>query len=102
MSKSFKFVYYLNAVILIIGLLYPIIQLLFGSTSLGEVLYKYYLVFILLSITFCVSFFVLNIYGAIKYRRYKMKYYTIAILFGAWIIWGMYQIAYGYLHDIVL
>lgn len=100
MNKSFRILYYLNVVFIVFTLLTPIIQLFTGSSSSDELLDKYDGFLILLSITFCVSFFALNVYGALKSKTYRVWYIMIAILFFMWIIWGTYQIVYGYVHNI--
>ena len=102
MNKIFKIIYFANVIIIVAALLTPIIELLIDNGSSDGLLLSYYAVSTILSITFCIVFFALNIFGALKYRAHRVRYYTIAFLSSVWIIWGTYQIVYGYLHDVSL
>ncbi len=101
MNKTFRVLYFFNVAIIIIALLSPIAELLFFSSS-ADLSLQYFAVLILLSITFCVTFFILNTYGALKYPLYRTRFLIIALLLCAWIILGIYQILYFYLNDISL
>ncbi len=102
MSKRFRILYLANPVVILLGLLYPIIKLVTDPSSLNGLHITYYAVFIMLSVTFCISFFGLNVYGALKHRAHRLRYYAVAIFLFAWIAWGTYQIVYAYMHDISL
>ena len=100
MSKRFWVFYTLNVATIFIGLLAPVVKLLANRSSSYQLQLGYYAVLIALSVTLCIPFLCLNIYGAVKCKRYRARYYSIAALLVAWIIWGIYQIVYAYLHDI--
>jgi uncharacterized membrane protein (DUF485 family) len=102
MSKKFRILYLANLAAILLGLLSPIIRLIADPLSLNVVLLRFYSVLILLSVTFCISFLGLNVYGALKYRPHRARYYAVGIFLLAWIIWGTYQIVYAYVHDISL
>ena len=99
MTKKFKIVYFTNLVIIIIALFTPIINLLSDAYYLDKMQIGYYAVFTMLSITFCASFFGLNIYGILKYKQYKYRYAMITILLSMWMIWGLFQVLNGFFHD---
>jgi hypothetical protein len=102
MSKTFRILYIVNLLIIVGGLLTPIFKMLTDVSSAHELLLGYYAVVTVLSVTFCISFFGLNLYGALKYRLHRTRYYIIAIFLCVWIIWGACQIAYGYAHGVAL
>lgn len=102
MKKIFKYIYFTNLVIIIIALLIPIVKLLFDNSYLDKIHIGYYAVLTLLSITICITFIGLNLYGLIKYKQHRWKYTVITILLLIWIIWGAYQIINGFFHGIVL
>lgn len=102
MSKIFRILYTINVVIIVLILLSPIVKLITDHSSVAVLSIGYYAVLLLLSVTFCVSFLGLNIYGALKYKMKRARYYTISIFISIWILWGIYQIVNGYLNDIAL
>jgi len=101
-SKAFNILYYTNAFIIVLALISPIINLLVDKGYSERIILGYYAVLILLAVTFCISFFVLNFYGALKYKRNRMRYIVVLSFIFLWIIWGSYQIIYGYLYDVTL
>jgi hypothetical protein len=98
-SGVFKILYVVNLTIIILALVTPIIE---ATTTTGEYNWqmKYYAVVVLLSITFCISFLGLNVYGFVRHGQYRIKYLWTTILISAWVLFGVYQLGYGYMHDI--
>ena len=101
MGKNIKIIYFVNFAIILIALFMPIMNLLLDSSYSNKIHTGYYAVFAILSITFCIPFFGLNLYGVLKYKE-KRAYVIITILLAIWIIWGIFQILNGYFHDISL
>jgi len=62
---------------------------------------QWHAVAITLSVTFCISLLGLNIYGAIKSKDHRMKYCTIAVILFAWVFWGVYQLVFAYIHEVI-
>lgn len=102
MKKIFRQVYLINLIIIIIGILTPIVKFLFDRSYLDKIIIGYYAVFTLLSITFCLTFLVMNLYGLLKDKQHRRRYLITTILLFIWIIWGTYQIFNGYYQNIVL
>jgi hypothetical protein len=102
MGKKFKVIYFTNLAIIIIALFTPIMNLLSDDSYSDTMLIGYYAVFTMLSITFCASFFALNIYRIHKDKQHKLRYTVITILMSIWIIWGTFQLFNGIIYDIVL
>lgn len=102
MNRRFSILYFGNLTIIIIALLAPVTNLLIHPSVSRVLTMQYYAVLIVLSVTFCISFLCLNIYGALKQQSQRSKYIAVIILLSLWIIWGAYQIIYGYQHEMSL
>lgn len=95
-NKLFKILYILNLLIIILILLFPIIENIFtykkittkdiGLPLLGSIL--------ILSVSFCVTFLLLNIWG-IKVKKNKPMFGIIILILLVWIIWGGYYLIKG-------
>jgi predicted nucleic acid-binding Zn ribbon protein len=101
MTKTFRLLYFANAAIIVLGLLSPLFAKYIRGEDNDASLMQWYAVAIVLSVTVCIPFLGLNVYGAVRYRRDRMKFSAVAILLSAWVFWGVYQFVYAYIHDIV-
>ena len=90
MKKGFKILYFVNLGIILLALLSPIVE---WTSHTAEYNWQmtYYAVVIGLSVTFCISFLGLNIYGITKYEQHRTKYLWITIFF-------LYGLSMGYIN----
>ena len=91
-GKIFKILYFLNLLIIVFGLLFPLVENVF---LLKEITFKdtglsLYGVLIILSISFCLSFLILNIWG-VMLRKNKLVYGVVTAILIIWIVWGLNQ-----------
>jgi heme/copper-type cytochrome/quinol oxidase subunit 4 len=98
MSWIFKILYVVNFAIIVSALLAPIVE---STVKTGDYDWQltYYGIVVLLSITFCISFLCLNVYGFVKDKQYRIRYFWIAIFISVWVIFGTYQLLYAYMHE---
>ena len=100
MSKVFKILYITNLLIIILSLLSPILE--WNTKADTNLELSYFATFIVLSITLCISFIGLNLYGLFKYKIHRKKFLIVTILMGIWIAVGVYQLVYSYVNNIIL
>jgi hypothetical protein len=99
MKKPFRIVYFANLVVILLALLSPLIE---WTTRFHDYNWamKYYAICVLLSVTFCVPFFGLNVYGSIADKQHRTIYLCAAVFVSGWIVSGVYQLVYAYSHEI--
>jgi hypothetical protein len=102
MIRGFKILYFVNLAIILFALSTPIIEHAFATWEYPWLIMKYYIVGIVLSVTFCVSFLCLNVYGVVKFQQHRVRYLLVVILMSVWIISGVYQWVYLFVHDVPL
>ena len=100
MKTSFKILYFLNLSILIFGLIWPFVKYIFNAIVYNEMLFEYWIILMLGSVTVCISFLILNIYGMIKYKHYSTRFLFAIILISVWMVTGIYQLLYVYINDV--
>lgn len=84
-KSVFAILYWINLLIIIGSLLSPIIIKLFDP-SVTETSLLYYSIFVLLGITFCVSFLGLNIWAIFGKKENRIVYAVVAIVMIVWVI----------------
>ena len=94
-SVIFKIVYIINLIIIIGALLYPIGMKLLLKTSLEELSLSYTFVILLLGVSFCISFLLINIWGIILNKSNRLYYIIAAVVLLIWVIWSILQFSYG-------
>jgi hypothetical protein len=102
MSAGFKLLYFLNLLVLVVALLLPIGELIGKDGSYDKMMFGYYVLLMAGSVTVCITFLLLNIYGLVKYKRYRARFLVATILDCGWIVVGSYQLVYAYMHDVVI
>ena len=100
MKTSFRILYFLNLSILVFALIWPITKYIFKAILFNEMLFEYWIILMLGSITVCFTFLILNIYGMIKYKHYSKRFLFAIILISVWMVTGIYQLFYVYINDI--
>ncbi|MFO7526853.1 MAG: hypothetical protein R6W68_15475 [Ignavibacteriaceae bacterium] len=100
MNKIFKILYFFNLFLLLVGLFSPIVKYFTYDNSQYDILYEYWLISMLTSITVCIPFFLLSIYGMIKYKQYITSFLIATILVSIWMVTGIYQLIYAYNKEI--
>ena len=99
MHKTFKIIYFSNLLIILIGIASPIIDWLVKEGPHNFEL-QYYSVLIILAFTFSLTFLIVNIYGTIKYVKYRKHFLIVSIIMFVWSFGGVYQAVYLYTHNI--
>jgi len=96
-NKLFKSLYIINLIIILIALLYPLgVKLLvYPKTTFSVLLLQYYGVVILLSLSFCITFLLINIWGFIIHKTNRLPYVITTTVLLIWIIWGIIRYNYG-------
>lgn len=80
--RLFKLIYTINSVI--------IIGSVFWSFLGNEPLLSLYYTLLLLSVSFCLSFLFINIWGIFINRGHSVVYVSLSLLLIVWIGWGLY------------
>jgi hypothetical protein len=88
--KTFRILYFINLIIIILFLLFPIIEnvFMFKKIMFRDIGLPLYGILLILSLSFCITFLLLNIWGIIINRR-KVIYGIIIFILLIWIIWGI-------------
>jgi hypothetical protein len=87
-TKLYKYLFYINLGIIIIAFLYAIIGS-FLSDDITTLCLILYLTFLLLSWTFCIIFFFINIYGFFTKKFNRKVHLLLIILLAIWIGFGI-------------
>lgn len=100
MKPSFKIFYLLNLSILIFVIIWPIGKYIAKANLYNEMLFEYWIILMVSSVTICLTFLALNIYGIIKYKNYRIRFLIAIILVFVWIVTGIYQLLYVFINEV--
>jgi hypothetical protein len=87
-KKIFKILYIINSLLIVIPLLIPLFIKLFNS-SYNDTSLLYYAIFTLLGVSFCISFFGINIWALLLYKKQWYIYSIVIIIMAVWITLGV-------------
>jgi hypothetical protein len=94
-SKIFNTIYRINLLLIGLLLLLSVFRGLSAEEDLlGSILLIAVLTFVFLITPLLITFLVLNVWGAIKYDLYRIRYNIVSIVLTPLIIWGIYKMIY--------
>ena len=84
--------YIVNIGLILIGFLSSIVSVFINPITTSVLLRYFYDDMRVVSTTWCIFFLGLNLFGAMRYKQYRVRFLLLSGILALWIAWGIYQL----------